>query len=109
MRTSLTNSPDLIAQLCSLTILLKGPGLVAEWTRLSLLQPSRDAMEMECMIAGAPSHGALLGAALLLGGLTLNANLHEVVSADGTIVDFAFPLPHRNGVPLFDQELVVLS
>ena len=39
-------------------------------------------MEMESVVAGAPRYGALLGAALFLVRLALNADLHEMVPAN---------------------------
>ena len=85
----------------SFTVFLEGPILITERTRLPLFQPPRYAMEVECVIAGAPGHCALFGAALLLGGLARNADLHKMVPADGAVVDVALPLPHGDCIPLF--------
>ena len=90
----------------SFTVLLERPILIAERTRLPLLKPSGDAMEVEGMIARAPRNRALLRAALLLVRLAFDADLHEMVPANGAIVDLALPLPHRHGVPPFYYKLV---
>lgn len=44
-------------------------------------------------------------------GLTLDAEIHDVVSADSTVVDDDVPRPQGNGIPLLDLEslLAVLA
>ena len=66
-------------------------------------------MEVKSVVAGAPGYRALLGASLLLTGLALDADLHEVVPADGAIVDLALPLPHRHRVPLLYDEFTLAT
>ena len=57
-------------------------------------------MEMEGMVADAPGDCALLVARLI--GLALKARVHDVVPADGTVVDVNVPSPESNSIPLFD-------
>ena len=37
-------------------------------------------------------------------GLALDAEVHDVVAADGAVVDHDVPSPQRNGVPLLHLE-----
>jgi hypothetical protein len=53
-------------------------------------------------ITDTPSNSALLGRSSTLVGLALNAEIHNVISADGTVVDHDIPGPQGNGVPLSD-------
>jgi len=48
-----------------------------------------------------PRHGALLASDASLVGLTLNAQVHDVVPADGTIIHLDVPRPQGNSRPLF--------
>jgi len=74
-------------------ILLEFPVSVVEWAYLTGFQPSRDAVEMEGVIADTPGHGALLTGGRCLVGLTFNAKIHNVVSANGTVIDDNIPSP----------------
>ena len=44
-------------------------------------------MEVECVVASAPSSRALVGGVCDLIRLALDAWLHDVILADGTVVD----------------------
>ena len=61
---------------------------------------------MECVVASTPGDIALGLATLFLTCLAIDADLHEVVSTDGAVILLAFPLPHRDSVPLGDDELL---
>ena len=63
------------------------PILVVEGTAVLLFQPSRDAVEVECVVASAPGSSALLGCVRDLVGLTIDARLHYVILANGAVVD----------------------
>ena len=60
------------------------PFLVAERAHLSIFQPSGDTVEVEGMITLTPSQNAILGSILI--GLALDAWVHCVVSANGTVI-----------------------
>lgn len=59
-------------------------------------------MEMEGVVANAPSDCALLASSGSLVCLTLDAKIHNMVAADGTVVDDNVPSPEGDGVPLLD-------
>lgn len=61
-------------------------------------------MEMERVVADAPRLVALLLRVGNLVRLTVDAWLHDVVPADGTVVDMDVPGPERHGIPLSDLE-----
>lgn len=91
----------------STTVLLKLPVTVVQWAHLAGLEPARNTMEMEGVVANAPSYGALLARGRGLVRLTLNAEVHDVVSADGAVVDDNVPCPECDGVPLLDLEALL--
>ena len=62
------------------------PVLVVEGTAVLLLQPSRDAVEVECVVASAPGSSALFACVRDLVGLAIDAGLHNMVLADGAVV-----------------------
>lgn len=59
------------------------------------------------MVADAPSDCALLARSGGLVGLTLDAKVHDVVAADGAVVNDDVPSPESNGVPLLDLEALL--
>jgi len=85
-------------------VFLEFPLPVIERTDLACLEPAGNAMEVESVIADTPSDGALLGSGGRLVGLTLDAQIHDVISADGTVVHHDVPGPQSHGVPLFHLE-----
>ena len=69
-----------------------------------------DAVEVECVVAHPPGHGTLLASGAGLVGLTLDAEVHDVVPADGAVVHHDIPGPQRHRVPLLHLEpLLVLA
>ena len=56
-------------------------------------------MEVESVIADAPGCCALVLYVGDLVGLAINARLHDVVLADGTVVNVDVPGPQRDRVP----------
>ena len=66
-------------------------------------------MEVKGVVTHAPGHGALLAGGAGLVGLALDAQVHDVVPADGAVVHHNVPGPQSNGVPLLHFEpLLVL-
>ncbi len=61
-------------------------------------------MEVEGVIADTPSLIALLLRVGYLVGLAVHTGLHDVVSADGAVVDVDVPSPKSNGIPFFHFE-----
>jgi len=61
-------------------------------------------MKVERMVAYTPRHSALLAGCRSLVCLTLNAEIHNMVSADGAVVHDYVPSPESHGVPLLDFE-----
>ena len=59
---------------------------------------------MEGVVAHAPCDGALLGGGGGLVGLALDAQVHDVVPADGAVVNHNVPSPQGDGVPLLHLE-----
>ena len=51
-------------------------------------------------IADPPGDGAFLASGTCLVGLAVDAQIHDVVAADGAVVDDDVPCPQRDGVPL---------
>jgi len=52
------------------------------------------------MVANAPRDRAFLRGSRRLVGLALDAQIHDVVSADGAVIDDDVPGPQGDGVPL---------
>ena len=65
------------------------PLFVTKRANLSIFQPSGDTVEMEGMITLTPSQNAILGSILI--GLALDARVHCVVSANGTVISRDVP------------------
>jgi len=61
-------------------------------------------MEVEGVITDPPSCITLFRRSGNLVGLAIDAEVHDVVTADGTVVDNDVPCPQRYGVPLLDLE-----
>ena len=93
----------------SVPILLELPVPVVERANLPGLEPPGDAVEVESVVAHSPGHCALLTSGTGLVGLALDAQVHDVVPADGAVVHHNVPGPQSNGVPLLHLEpLLVL-
>jgi len=56
------------------------------------------------MAALPPADGAVLGRGSVLAGLAVDADVHDVVAADGAELDLDVPRPERHGRPLLDLE-----
>jgi len=64
-------------------------------------------MEVEGMIADSPCYGALLAGGRSLVCLTFDTEVHNVVSADGTVVDDNVPSPQSDGIPLLNLKTLL--
>jgi hypothetical protein len=58
-------------------------------------------------IANAPGYGALFAGGGGLVGLALDTEVHDVVAADGAVVDDNVPGPEGDGVPLLHLEALL--
>lgn len=61
-------------------------------------------MEMKSVVAYAPRDQTLARRRQHLIGLTLDTQIHDVIPANGAIVDDYVPGPQRRGVPFFQFE-----
>ena len=79
------------------------PGLAVERAHLARLEPGRNAVEMEGVVARAPYHCALVG--VLVGvGLALDARVHDMIPTDRAIVNvhiflFTYTYPTTTAPP----------
>lgn len=60
---------------------------------MASLQPPGDTVKVETVIAHAPRYGAPVSGHGRLVGLTLDARVHDVVTADGAVIDGNVPGP----------------
>jgi len=81
-------------------ILLELPISVVEGADLAGFQPAGDAVEMESMVADSPCYSAFLTGGRSLVCLAFDAQVHNMVSADGTVVDDDVPSPKSYCIPL---------
>lgn len=58
-------------------------------------------------VADTPGNSALLAGSGGLVGLAVDTEVHDVVSADGAVVDNDVPGPQGNGIPLSTEEVKV--
>jgi hypothetical protein len=86
------------------TVLLELPVSVVQGAHLSSLKPTGDAVKMEGVVADSPGYSALFGRGGCLVGLTFDAEIHDMVTADSAVVDDNVPGPEGNSVPLLDFE-----
>lgn len=52
---------------------------------------------MKGVITDAPRDHAVVGGGATWIGLTFNAEIHDVVTTDGAVIDFDIPSPHGDG------------
>lgn len=64
-------------------------------------------MEVECMVADTPGHSAFFAGSRCLVRLTFDAQIHNVITADGTVIDHDIPSPKGYSVPLLDLKLLL--
>lgn len=95
--TRISNVVDAVNQdLRAKSILLKLPLPVIERADLTCFEPSRDAVEVKGVVALTPSDGAFFGGCGALVGLALDAEVHDVVSADGALCRGRSEIKQRN-------------
>ena len=86
------------------SVFLELPVTVAQGADVPGLEPPGDAVEVECVVAHSPGHCALLTGGTGLVGLTLDAQVHDVVPADGAVVHHDVPGPQGARVPFLHLE-----
>lgn len=68
-------------------ILLKLPFSVIQGTHTSLVEPSRDAMEMKRVVTHSPGDLALVRRCRVLVSLAVDATFHDVIAANRTVLN----------------------
>lgn len=81
-------------------IFLEFPLSVVQRTHLPCFEPAGDAVEVKSMVTDSPRNGALFRSSRRLVGLTLYAKIHNVVPADGTVINHNIPGPEGYCIPL---------
>ena len=71
-------------------------------------QPPLDAVEVESVVARAPCSLALFLGIRYRGRRTVDARLLKMVPANGAVILDYVPGPERDGVPLFDFEILLV-
>lgn len=87
-----------------MTILLEFPFSIIQRTYLTSFQPSRNTMKVESVIADSPSHGAFLTGRRCLICLTFDTEIHDMISANRTVVYHDIPSPQSDGIPFLHFE-----
>jgi len=64
-------------------------------------------VEVEGVVADSPRDSALLTRRRCLVGLAVDAQVHDVVTANGAVVDNDVPSPESDCIPLLDLELLL--
>lgn len=67
---------------------------------MSVLDTKIDGAEAT-YVADTPGYGALFAGRRGLVGLAFDAEIHDVITADGAVVDDDIPSPEGNGIPLW--------
>lgn len=83
-----------------MAILLEFPLSVVQRTHLPRFEPARDAVEVKSMVTDSPGNGALFRSSRRLVSLTFYAEIHNVVPADGTVINHNIPGPEGYCIPL---------
>lgn len=83
-------------------ILLELPLSVVQGAHLPGFEPPRDAVEMKGVVTDSPSNRALFRSSWCLVGLTLDTKIHNVVPADGTVINHNIPGAEGHCIPLFN-------
>lgn len=65
--------------------------------------PTHNVVGTRTYVADTPCHSALLTRSRSLIRLTVDAKVHDVISADGAVVYHDIPRPQGNSVPLFEM------
>ena len=82
-----------------MAVFLELPISVVQGANLSRFQPSGDAVEVERVVAHSPGHRALFWRSRRLIGLAFDAQVHDVIPTNGTVVNDDVPCPQSNSIP----------
>lgn len=82
-------------------VLLEFPLSVVQRTHLPCFEPAGDAVEVKSMVTDSPCNSALFRSSGRLVSLTFYAKIHNVVPADGTVINHNIPGPEGYCIPLF--------
>lgn len=64
-------------------------------------------MEVESMVADTPGYCTLFAGSGCLVGLAFDAEVHDVITANSTVINDNIPCPESYGIPLLDLELLL--
>ena len=87
-------------RLLSFTVTIEVPFSVVKRADRSSLKPTWYAVEMESVVAHTPSLITLFLRICHLIGLAIDTGLHDMISADGTIIHVDVPSPQGHSIPL---------
>lgn len=90
-------------------ILLELPLSVVQGAHLPGFEPPRDAVEMKGVVTDSPSNRALFRSSWCLVGLTLDTKIHNVVPADGTVINHNIPGAEGHCIPLLTSKLFLAA
>lgn len=89
-------------------VLLELPLPVVQRAHLSGFEPAGNTVKVEGMVTNAPGHSTFLAGGGRLIRLTLDTVVHDVITADGTVVDHNIPRPQGNSIPFLHLKSLLI-